>query len=587
MTDCATIPRWCLPIAVPDDEWELEISFSAGPSPDFTATILAGAYYMDGSGDAFDLIAVTAAALNAADGGGTWTADRDEERIRFVRDGAVGDVLSFGWPSADVAQIYGYDDDPLEIIENDERYEQKGLFRARYCWTPDEFLEEDDVTPVAEAVGAITPDGDAVVDGLGERGVMNHVMRFVPAALVKQSYTDQAGYAAYVGDSEHGADLNMADPNAALQKFWTFARVLAGPVPPVIRYAADRDTPDSFKNCIWPEVEFLKDFDGVAVIDQRQPLSYRVKIRGQLTSDEVVRPSGAWSDVCDGGGEPTEYDTLWLAAQTPLDSVIIVNQTAAGNAPEIAYKAVRVDEPWFFEPHPMAGNRWLPGKIDSEVGAPGSGRFLIYRAQSSALFSINASLHLDVTHTSALASIYWFYIGTTGYPTVGVEVALPTPRGASIDVCLSSRTAPGAVSTLMCGGCIDEDWLGLTQPISTVAATIQSFGVSGGVSSNTSNTTPNGNVEDEPIRFLWSAAKQTLYGSGGRSSDVGYITPVGDDGVGGIGAAQDAVFSLIDAGGLVRPFAASYFSGVSFDWTIETIGAVNPMIEQGFGGVPT
>ena len=299
MTDCATIPRWCLPIAVPDAEWEFEVTFSAGPSPDFTATVLAGAYYMDGSGDALDLIAVTEAALNAADGDGAWTVDRDEERIRFLRTGQVGDVLSFGWPSPDVAQVYGYDIDPLEVITNDGDYEQKGLFRARYCWTPDELLEEDDVTPMAEVVGAITPDGDAVVVGLGGRGVMNHMIRLVPAALVKQSYTNQLGYANYVGDTEHGSPLSMADPNAALQKFWTFCRVLAGPIPPVIRYAADRDTPASFVTCTWPEVEFLIDFDGVVSIDTRQPLTYQVKIRGQLTSDEVVRPSGAWSDVCD------------------------------------------------------------------------------------------------------------------------------------------------------------------------------------------------------------------------------------------------------------------------------------------------
>jgi len=325
MTNTATVPQYCLPIAVPDGGWTFTVEFTGGsPSSNFTAGVLAGAYYMDGAGDLSDLMFLTADALTLNDAGGTWTVVRVNGRLEFARTGQVGDVISsFEFPPAsgdDIpSKVYGYTASTYtgaesEILENSTNFRALGDWRPRYCWTPDEILEQDDATPVAEAVGDITPDGGAVVDGLGERARLMQVMRFVPAALVKQTYTDQAAYCAYVsGPAEFGQELTPGDPNAALQVFWTFARVLAGPTPPVIRYAPDRDDPATFKTIIWPEVKFLSDFGMVAKVDQRQPLTYSVTCIGQLTEDSVARPSGSWENDCvDGGGGSalTEYDTF-------------------------------------------------------------------------------------------------------------------------------------------------------------------------------------------------------------------------------------------------------------------------------------
>lgn len=307
MTQCGTIPRYCLPIAVPAGGWEFDVEFSAGPSSNFTATVPEGTYYMDGSGDSLDLILATQDALDTADAGGAWTVFRQNERIVFARDGQIGDVLVFAFPNSEAQQIYGYKGDAAEIISNIDKYESKGLWRARYCWTPDEWLERDDNTPVAQSVGDTTPDGYAVLDGLGERSRLEHLMRFVPAALVKQTYAGQQGYADYVGSAPNsdGNTLTAGDPNAALQKFWTFCRVLAGPIPPVVRYAPDRDVPAEFKKIQFPKNKWVDDFDAVAAIDKPQPLTYRVMMLAQLTQDEVARPSGAWEDCAsEGGGIP-------------------------------------------------------------------------------------------------------------------------------------------------------------------------------------------------------------------------------------------------------------------------------------------
>ena len=177
MTSVATIPQYCLPISVPVGGWAITVEFSAGVSGNFIATVPSGTYYMDGSGDALDLMQVTEDELNSADATGTWTLSRTDQRIVFDRVGGAGDVIDvFDFPAPSGVDIpslvyglstFAYTGGEPEILDNLVTFQIKADFRARYCWTPDEILEQDDNTPEAQAVGANTPDGDAVVASCG------------------------------------------------------------------------------------------------------------------------------------------------------------------------------------------------------------------------------------------------------------------------------------------------------------------------------------------------------------------------------------------------------------------------------------
>lgn len=530
----------------------------------------------------FDMGQALEDALNAADGTvGGWIVERTRvdcvERYRFIK-AAASPTFTFEWEASSLAaEYFGFEEGS---VVTSEPYVQ-GIFNVqaivapyapgRVWFPPNQLWDRRD----PERVTAHSMSYAGVVEkrrySVGWKHMDLSHGPVVEARLFKSAVSDSDLNLQVPG-------LDLADPNYPLESLWDW---IASRTP--LRWTHDwENSPDDYIELEARDNAWSTRFSQpLTLIEETSPPQWQVTL--PLIDYKTSGSDFDLASVVCSGGDPVEYDTLWLASQAPLDSVVLVNQTAAGNAPAIEYKAVRVDEPWFFEPHPMVGNAWLPGKIDSEVGAPGSGRFLVYRAVDATPFTINGDLELEVVHDST-TSLQWWMPGAT--KTTGVEVAIPMARGGSLETVVDCPTVTNFV--FLGGGTFtSSDWLGVLLLVRPSAESIQSYGVYGGVVSQATSATDYNDYNGLPIRLRWTCTYQTAYPIGADfRANAGYVTSLNAEGVAGFGGSgQSWLDDSNDEVDFARAFVAAYGDDETF--TIETIGPMNPLNEQGFGGVPS
>ncbi len=533
-------------------------------------------YYTDATGLSDSWALAIKTALDGADpDGATWTvseiggnAAANVARFRFTRSAGGTFGFNFSTPGATIRpSLLGFDGNAVTstgVID--------APWAVPHCWRPGtlSWITEDPLRNIEQVKTASVKTSNHLTGGTQRRLFIP--TRNLPIAKVLRSGVERDLDIAAVGQ------LNANDPNFPLEATW---EVAWNHIP--LRFLPDESAPGD-------DTILLQVDGGDALSDIR---SFITPLDTNIRYYDVDVPLIEWAPiggkefdihavVGGGGGGIVDYDTLWDAAQADIGTSVRVTQVAAGNAPAIVYEGTRIDDDEFFSPHPMLGNRWLPGKIDSQVGAPGSGRFLVYRAQSGAAFSINASLHLEVQH-SASSSLHHWMNGTT--QTTGVEVAIPMRRGGSCDVVVDCPDVNGF--TFIGGGTFtNSDWLGVLLLVRSSAPSVQSYGVYSGVATQVFTSTNYNDYRGMPLRLQWSAIYRTPQPPDTYTTSAGYTTSLNKQGI--IGATAPGISWLDDSNDgteLVRAFVAGY--GIDADYTIQTIGAVNILPEQGFGGVPT
>lgn len=154
-------------------------------------------------------------------------------------------------------------------------YTLTGSYQRSHVWNPDDYLLEWPAFPLAELALDVSPfNGDAYIDDYGEYSLRQLLLEFVAGARIYQFAADDSVLIAGVSGASVG------DPNLALESLWRIARqeTVAG-VPPTLRVYPDRDSPGTYWECVWADSEQLRDLRGVAELQSRAPLRYRVRLQ--------------------------------------------------------------------------------------------------------------------------------------------------------------------------------------------------------------------------------------------------------------------------------------------------------------------
>ncbi len=538
-------------------------------------------YYTDATGLSDSWALALKTALDAADpDSATWTiaevggnAASNVARLRFTRSTGGTFGFNFSTPGATIrASLLGFSGNAVTSTGTLD-----APWAVPHCWRPGtlSWLTKTPMRNIEQVKTASVKTSNHLTGG-------TQVKLFIPtrnlpiAKVLKTGVVRDLDIAAVAG-------LTEGDPNFPLEATW---EVAWNHLP--LRFLPDESQPGQNTTLLQvdgggalSEIEsFITALDvNIRYYDVDVPVMEWAPIGGKEFDIHAVVCAG-------GGGGFTDYDTLELASSADIGSAVRVTQVADAsvNAPDIVYEGVRVDEPWFFEPHPLIGNRWLPGKIGT-VGAPGSGSFLVYRAVDGTPFTFLANMTLGVNHTSAKELQWWM---TAGIPTIGVEVAIPLPRGGSIDTVVSY---PDVLNfAIIYGGAFTtSDWLGgLMSSFSGGGSSpsVWSYGVYGGAANAAFQTVPIANFRNLPTRLQWVVTQQNVDASSSQNTYSGYQTSVDSNGLDGLtGPGLSWINDSRNEVQSVRAFVGGY-GNVDAVYTVQTIGCCNQMSEQGFGGSP-